>query len=65
MLEIHEYVLPSCLAAEGGHGYFAKFFLDKGADIGIRSTGRETAMDIAENNGHHEIVDLLLRAGVD
>ncbi|EWZ85352.1 hypothetical protein FOWG_11854 [Fusarium oxysporum f. sp. lycopersici MN25] len=49
-------------ACRKGHAEIARWLVDEGADIHVTAK-RETAISLASENGHVEIVDLLLKAG--
>jgi len=40
-----------------------KFFLDRGADLNAKTTGGQTALSLAQEKGHREIVELLKAKG--
>lgn len=47
------------IAAHGGHTEMARFLLEKGADIQLKSSDGKSALDWAKEMGHAEIVRLL------
>ncbi|MHC4680591.1 MAG: ankyrin repeat domain-containing protein, partial [Planctomycetota bacterium] len=46
-------------AARGGHKDMIELLVAKGADTNARTTGNLTPLDLAEQEGHTEIVELL------
>ncbi|KAK2014320.1 ankyrin repeat protein, partial [Colletotrichum eremochloae] len=59
---------PLSIASEKGYNGIVRLLLDKGANLSMKSNDRgRTALHSASNNGHLEVVKLLLfhRAGIN
>lgn len=54
-------VTPLIWAANGGHVSIVKYLLAKGADAGIVTHNGYTAASIAQENGHHYVVEAINR----
>ncbi len=50
-------------AAQGGHVNVVRFLLDNNADTSIVNSAHQTAIQLAAENGHVEVVEVLYRAG--
>jgi ankyrin repeat protein len=47
---------PLHYAASKGHGHMMLYLLDKGANLSIAGEGNVTALDVAAQEGYHELV---------
>ena len=54
---------PLHRAAIGGHLAAAEALLRAGADVGAKGRGGITPLDVAQNNKHEQVVELLRRHG--
>ena len=50
------------LAVENGHPDIVKTLLDRGADVDLKDSYDRTALDIAVQTEHPEIIEILQRA---
>jgi ankyrin repeat protein len=51
------------MASGGGHPEIVKMLLRAGADVNMKAVEGETALSVAKEEGHSEVVQLLKAAG--